>query len=493
MVHATGSQTLEEPDRYLPLCRDSGQGDNDTAANSQAIKSAPLFSWKVQKSIQDSQGDHALRDQVQFSQYGLLGTHQATFDGTNELKAAKSTDSMIFANMNAPWSAFICGSQGSGKSHTLSCLLENALLKDDGIGKIQEGLSGIVFHYDKFTSPTSHQICEAAWLSSPEIPVRILVSPSNKPKMDKAYGQQLTLPKGSPKPEIVPFILDENDLNVSNMMSLMAVNQESAHPPLYLEIVTRILRRLAKESNNTGAFSYRGFRSEIARAGFSKDQLSALNQRLQLLEEFMPENLSPYSKTSRLQSTSFEFKPGTLTIVDLSDPCIDQNQDRSEAGRIIVLDEAHKFLTQSGEAMHFTDQLVSIICQQRHLASRVLIATQEPTLSPRLLDLCTVSIVHRFQAPKWFETLKDHLAAAGLTKPESSSGILKSIVRLRTGEALVFSPTAILDVPDSQLHGPVSTSRIMENLIPLQEKYIRINVRKRKTTDGGKDILSVNT
>ncbi len=38
-----------------------------------------------------------------------------------------------------------------------------------------------------------------------------------------------------------------------------------------------------------------------------------------------------------------------------------------------------QFLTSSGAAEKLTDQLVSIIRQQRHLAARVVVATQEPS------------------------------------------------------------------------------------------------------------------
>jgi hypothetical protein len=40
-------------------------------------------------------------------------------------------DPRLFFNIGVPSSAFICGSQGSGKSHTLSCLLENCLMKSE--------------------------------------------------------------------------------------------------------------------------------------------------------------------------------------------------------------------------------------------------------------------------------------------------------------------------------------------------------------------------
>ena len=65
------------------------------------------------------------------------------------------------------------------------------------------------------------------------------------------------------------------------------------------------------------------------------------------------------------------------------------------------ISDLSQFLTQSGEAANFTEQLISIIRQQRHLASRVIISTQEPTLSPQLLELCNVAFVHRFRSPRW--------------------------------------------------------------------------------------------
>jgi len=58
------------------------------------------------------------------------------------------------------------------------------------------------------------------------------------------------------------------------------------------------------------------------------------------------------------------------------------------------IDEAHKFLRSSVEAQKLTSDLAAIVRQQRHLASRMLVATQEPTVSGELLDLCNASIAH---------------------------------------------------------------------------------------------------
>jgi hypothetical protein len=147
-------------------------------------------------------------------------------------------------------------------------------------------------------------------------------------------------------------------------------------------------------------------------------------------------------------------------------------------------------LTQCGEAEELTGQLETIIRQQRHLGTRVLIATQEPTLKPSLLDLCDVSIIHRFRSPAWFDILKNHLAGARRgesNKPNASDAIFRTIVGLRTGEALVFSPAAMLDVKD------MNTSGLAPNLMvnELRDAYVKVRIRQRTTADGGKSLMAV--
>jgi hypothetical protein len=95
-----------------------------------------------------------------------------------------------------------------------------------------------------------------------------------------------------------------------------------------------------------------------------------------------------------------------------------------------------------------------------------------------LLDLCNVSIVHRFSSPKWFSTLKEHLAVGlslrappkgqkgggreqdGDDRPGKSGpeGLFAQICTLATGEALLFCPTALLAV-NSAVH-PASLSML---------------------------------
>jgi hypothetical protein len=73
------------------------------------IQNAVLFSAEVWKRYGPSL----------FPQFGLLGSSYPV----KETQARPNGDSRIFLNTNIPFSAFICGLQGSGKSHTMSCLL----------------------------------------------------------------------------------------------------------------------------------------------------------------------------------------------------------------------------------------------------------------------------------------------------------------------------------------------------------------------------------
>jgi hypothetical protein len=146
-------------------------------------------------------------------------------------------------------------------------------------------------------------------------------------------------------------------------------------------------------------------------------------------------------------------------------------------------------LTQTGAAEKLTNQLTSIIRQQRHLGTRIIIATQEPTLSPQLLELCNVTIIHRFLSPAWYAVLRKHLAGAGSQASTSSDALFEMIVGLRTGEAFVFCPTAILDIDEDQ----AVDGRSNPVFCDLQDRYIKIRIRGRVSADGGKSIMASDT
>lgn len=308
-------------------------------------------------------------------------------------------------------------------------------------------------------------------------------------------------------------------------VDLMAV-KEGENMPLYLHVVNRILRDLRLEQQKTrSSFQYAAFKRMIEDEELTPGQRAPLLQRLDTLESFMVEEQVHSSSRSRNLMTasgnSWTLRPGQLTVVDLSCPCVTPEtacslfniclglfieQDPS-VGRIIALDEAHKYMNDSAEASTLTEQLLATIRLQRHLGTRIVISTQEPTISPKLLDLCSLTIVHRFTSPDWMQTLQKHLAGASVMPvlQESKVGgdgedcdlanslqtlcvegkgsskgkaIFAYIVQLRVGEALLFAPSAVLDLDE------VFCAR------KLDDGVLKIRVRERVTTDGGRSVMA---
>ncbi|OHE91724.1 hypothetical protein CORC01_12951 [Colletotrichum orchidophilum] len=349
-------------------------------------------------------------------QCGLLG-------GILSEDGRPSKESRIFYNVSCPSSISICGSQGSGKSNTLACLLENCLIPSD-LGRLAHPLAGVVFHYDRFASDDGGLPCEAAFLPShAKVSARILCAPTSF----------CTVKEGA--------------------------------KPLYSNVMQRILRDMRLEQQEKGSqFDYAKFKQALAREKFSQGQQGPLQQRLETLESFMIKG-----KALADEEIYWAPKAGQLTIIDLSCPCIPAGmacllfniclslflEQKSDVGRVVALDEAHKYLGQPGESQVLTDSLLQAVRLQRHLGVRMFISTQEPTISPKLLELCTVTIVHRFSSPDWLRTLRRHLANEDATPVDEANSatpgetravtdLFPRITALRTGHSLVFAPSALI-------------------------------------------------
>jgi hypothetical protein len=144
-------------------------------------------------------------------------------------------------------------------------------------------------------------------------------------------------------------------------------------------------------------------------------------------------------------------------------------------------------------AKAFTEKLLRTVREQRHQAVRVVIATQEPSINTQLLDLCSITIVHRCTSPAWFNVLKKHVAALYLNLPTSSQAgtsgderaevpkdnkaLFQEIVRLKLRESLLFCPTAAVKVVEGGI------GRI-------EGGYVRFKTRQRVTADRGKSKLA---
>jgi hypothetical protein len=269
-------------------------------------------------------------DRFMFPQYGLLGSHE---------------NAKLFLNTNVPFSAFICGVQGSGKSHTTSCILENSLIPSELLGHLESPLSALVFSYGQFGGDGSgFSISEAAFLAAPSrnVPggshvkkIQVLVSPSNYINITKLYSRV-------PNVSVSAFKLKPHNLDIEIMLTLMNVSESNAQP-LYMAAVTQILREMATEG---GEFNYLEFQVRLRDCPFNPAQRNMLQLRLDLLESFLD-----FDNTG----AELRFREGEVTIMDMSCPFVDANTacilfkiglqrylQSEAAGKMIVLDEAHK-------------------------------------------------------------------------------------------------------------------------------------------------------
>lgn len=132
-------------------------------------------------------------------------------------------------------------------------------------------------------------------------------------------------------------------------------------------------------------------------------------------------------------------------------------------------------------AKDLNESLLTVIRQQRHFGVRVIISTQEPTISPQLIDLCAITVIHRFTSPDWFNTLKRHISISSNSSDTESydKGLFRKILNLYTGEALVFAPTAVLGKDDTG------------KWVKATEELLKVSVRKRVTWDGGHSVVCV--
>ncbi|KAJ8610796.1 hypothetical protein MRB53_038347 [Persea americana] len=128
----------------------------------------------------------------------------------------------------------------------------------------------------------------------------------------------------------------------------------------------------------------------------------------------------------------------------------------------------------------FTDRLLTTIREQRRNGTRVMIATQEPTLSETLLDLCSVSIVHFFKSPSWFTAIRNHLGAAStLTATDQErAALFDEIMHLPVGQSLVFAPTAMVQL---DVRGKADV---------LGASILKMTTRLRNGVDAGMSVLT---
>jgi hypothetical protein len=84
-------------------------------------------------------------------------------------------------------------------------------------------------------------------------------------------------------------MIGQSNLNTNLMLDMMAVDSSSGPMPLYLRTVYRILRDMRLEQQaNRSPFNYSKFKQLVQQTDMTPAQLAPLQQRLDMLESFMP-------------------------------------------------------------------------------------------------------------------------------------------------------------------------------------------------------------
>ncbi|KAF8651052.1 hypothetical protein AX16_004915 [Volvariella volvacea WC 439] len=472
-------------DLEMDLLQVHSSSNEGTPRNNDAMdhiyKNAPVLTGDAAKIL----GPHAV---PQRAVYGRILSQ--VIDGEQQ-----SVDiPKLYVNTNAPFSAVICGLQGSGKSHSTSVLLESCLIRDQRLGSLPKPLSAIVFNFDAAGTGGQARPCEAAYLSTMDpnrggatFPpsVTVLVLPNCVDSMKQVYSNL-------PNVEVKPLHFSSTDIGGESLLSMMKLDS-STQMPLYMDVVMTVLRDMKE-------FSLERFRTEIEGKGLNPGQKAMLNLRLSLLESCLKDG-------NQVNRVSAHFHRGHLTIIDLSSPFMDSSsacgffniilglflKAKIKSGKIIVLDEAHKYLGDGGNSEKLTESLLSVVRQERHLNARVVISTQEPTVvPPKFLELSSFVIVHRFSSPQWLHHLVSHVSIPKASQDE----IFSKILSLQTGQALVFTPAGVgVSSKRSNDGGPGASSWFsaepsVDQIVPFGQGYLTVHSRQRITLDGGQTLVA---
>lgn len=118
--------------------------------------------------------------------------------------------------------------------------------------------------------------------------------------------------KHLPNVKVEELRLNQSDLNTKRMMDLMAVKLEGSDgSPLYIQIITKVLREMRMEEQHRGTgFNYSLFKRKMDNESLTKMQLGPLKQRLDVLESFMNQD---HAKAYTMRSAQPKQHPQKLT------------------------------------------------------------------------------------------------------------------------------------------------------------------------------------
>jgi DNA helicase HerA-like ATPase len=329
----------------------------------------------------------------------------------------------------------VFGVQGSGKSYTVGDLIEAALVPEPALNRLPHPLAAIVFHY----STDQTYLPEFAVMAEPNDDARAVevlrrdysAAPQRVADVRVLVPEALLREREAEFPgvEVRPLLLSARELAIDDWKLLMGVE---GGDQLYVKAMTNVFRSLRSR------LSFDSLRDAIASGTLTQQQKTLAETRIDFAEAFATDG----------GGAAQHVRPGTLLIVDVRDPLIEQeealalfmvmlrlfSQARDPEGRLfnklIVFDEAHKYMGNP----RLTNAIVQSVREMRHKGTTVVIASQNPPSVPReIIELSSIVIAHKFTSPQWLEHIRKVNAAFGreLTPPQ--------LAMLPAGEAFVWS------------------------------------------------------
>jgi hypothetical protein len=266
------------------------------------------------------------------------------------------TDEEIFLNLYEPFCVATFGLQGSGKSHSLSVIVENCLLstrncaqkEDADIINLQTSMCCLVLHYDQ----SAQSVCEVTGLTKPRVgqtlclpndKMIVLVSPTYYHQRKAFYG---------PEVDVRPLLFKWKKMTADRLRKLMRLSSEDTQ--LYVATLLDILRSYQRLNRLP---TFKDFINEVCSKADAKGQSAPLVQRLNILESFIHESTKNLAIQEFAIDISSAIKSGVLVVADISDPLLSREEASgvfellvesfrtaplTGCGKLLALDEAHK-------------------------------------------------------------------------------------------------------------------------------------------------------
>ncbi|KAJ3160021.1 hypothetical protein HDU86_001286 [Geranomyces michiganensis] len=438
-----------------------------SSGNKEDIKAAESFFLPESKTVNEEESKVVLPGKSEIGtmpQYGYMG-NIVNADGERGKGLSE-----VYINTHDPFCLVTLGVQGSDKSHTIASVIESCMLHHPRFINAEPPVKTMVFHFDQDAS----NYCEAVTLTirhpdaPPQLPVVgrmvILVSSSYYLQRKKYY-------EDVPNCTVLPLLFSWKDLDAAQIKTIMRL-QEDDSMALYMSAILDMLR---KKQRDRAYPDFAGFKKDIMGLKLTGNQRSPLELRLQLLESVLrdaPENKPLLKDLPDLASLLSDDSNVPLIIVDGTNPLMTGTEangifevmlsvflgTKTQAGKLVVFDEAHKYLKASGTD-GLSAALVRAVRLMRHQGLRIAISTQSPNVLPQeVLELLTIAVIHRFHSHDWYAYLQRKL-------PLPDDGF-ERVLRLPTGTALVYASGWGKTLPG--------------------DKAVReVHIRRRITKDGG--------